>query len=34
MIENGIIQLALKKFDGQQVRAAQLLGLTPTVHSS
>lgn len=34
MIKNGIIQQALKKFYGQQVRAAQLLGLTPTIHSS
>jgi two-component system response regulator HydG len=28
VIENGIIQRALKKFGGHQVRAAQLLGLT------
>lgn len=28
VIEHGIIQRALKRFDGQQVRAAQLLGLT------
>jgi DNA-binding NtrC family response regulator len=28
VIENGIIQRALEKFDGHQLRAAQLLGLT------